>query len=103
MSLAVTGHENKLIKIFDTSSMKLIHQCIAHHDAVTSISMVDFKLFTGSHDGSLRVWDLRNMKLLNSVDAHQTKYDEGLHSFDIEGPLMATCGADSLINVFNIS
>lgn len=82
MTLAITGHENRQIKIFDINSMKLIHQCTSHKDAVTSLLVKDFHLISGSHDGMIRIWDLRNMKVINETRAHQTKYDEGLLSID---------------------
>lgn len=76
MPLAVCGHENKQVKLFDLNSskalsmqclVKLIKAAIAHTDAVTSLIARDFTLMTGGHDGSIRVWDIRKMQLLYEV------------------------------------
>jgi len=54
---------------------------IAHLDAVTSISVHSSGLYlaSGSHDQSLRFWDIASKKCLASLDPHQThrkKFDE---------------------------
>jgi striatin 1/3/4 len=52
---------------------------IAHTDAVCSISLQSHSPFfcSGSADGSVRYWDIRNYKCLSDLPIHRKKYDEG--------------------------
>lgn len=53
---------------------------VAHSDAVTGISLKNpssYEIFTCSHDGTVRVWDLRQQRCLADVSVYMKKYDEG--------------------------
>jgi striatin 1/3/4 len=78
---------------------------IGHTASVSSLSMdpSGIYLFSGSHDGSLRAWDVRNYKCLCEIPSHRRKYEESVNVVlkHPNLPLLATGGADSLIKVLN--
>ena len=89
-----------------------------HGDAVSclAISNTELQLISGSHDGSLKVWDLRKFSSSNSLSqddfkplyeiqaAHLKKYDEGVQSLSIHHsqPFIASGGSDSVVKVFEL-
>ncbi len=54
------------------------------NEAVSSLCFNSngLELITGSHDGSLKVWDIRKVSsvslLCTHIQAHQLKHDEGV-------------------------
>ena len=61
-NLVCTGHEDGSIKIYDFEADKVTQTIAqAHSDSVSSlaISNTGLELISGSHDGSIKVWDLR--------------------------------------------
>ena len=79
-----------------------------HEDGVSSLIYANsgLNLISSSHDGSVKVWDLRNWKLVGDLtSAHSKKFDEGAmclasHS---HAPFFASGGADCLINIFEFN
>ena len=60
--LICTGHEDGSIKIYDFEADKIIQNLAnVHSDSVSclAISNTELQLISGSHDGSIKVWDLR--------------------------------------------
>ena len=112
-SLLCCGHEDGSISVFDFSADKVIKRIEgAHKDAVSSlaISSTGLQMITGSHDGKLKVWNLRKVgttldddekdePLFTVEQAHSKKYDEGVQALSIHPtqPFVATGGADSII------
>ncbi|KAL9641897.1 hypothetical protein ABK040_000835 [Willaertia magna] len=106
----ISGCEDKKIKYFDINNGKLIHEMIAHKDAVTSIS-IDYSNGGGNglyfascgHDASLRIWDISTKHCVQELPAHmEKKYDEAIHyvTYHNSKSLLATAGADSIVKVF---
>ena len=74
------------------------------------------QLISGSHDGNIKVWDLRKlgsstssapedlMHLFEVQDAHQKKYDEGVQALAVHPsqPFIASGGSDSIVKVFEL-
>ena len=73
------------------------------------------QLISGSHDGSIKVWDIK--KISNSAtpqselvhlyevqDASEKKYDEGVQALAVHPsqPFVASGGSDSIVKVFEI-
>lgn len=63
-------------------------------------------MISGSHDGSIKMWDLRNYK--NSAEitkAHDKKYDEGVMCISSHNnvPFFASGGADCIINIYELN
>jgi striatin 1/3/4 len=123
MPLLVTAHEDKYIRIYDiTTGMSsvpyghvlnlltsLIGQCthamLAHLDGVTSLAIdaSGFSLASGSHDCSVRFWDLLGSRAcLQEVPAHREKAQEGVLdvAFHPSLPFVASAGADGVVKLF---
>lgn len=80
-------------------------------EGVTSIMFVNsgLNLISSSHDGSVRVYDIRgtsSSKIVSEMKkAHGRKFDEGAmclaaHS---HAPFFASGGADCIINIFELN
>ena len=69
-SLIISGHEDRQIRFFDLNSGKLVHQSVGHTDAVTGLSIHpnNTRFASVGHDGSLRVWDVRNYECLQEIE-----------------------------------
>ena len=80
---------------------------VAHTDSVSALTpgVKEYEFLSGSHDGSLRCWDIRIFKLLFDIPAHRKKFDEGLLSIKTfpNERLVLTCGADGLIKAFQFN
>ena len=95
-SLAITAHEDKHVRFFDTRSGDCAHSMVAHLDAVSTldISPNGLVVVTGGHDSSVRLWDLNTHACLQEFSAHRKKYDESLHSV-LFHPRMVTTDTNS--------
>lgn len=124
MPMLVTAHEDKQIRIFDivtgkqqlpSSSYLLTHvsplpgQCthsmLAHLDAVTSLSIdaAGFSLVSGSHDCSVRFWDILGSKsCVQEITSHREKATEGVLAVEFHPtlPIMASAGADGVVKLY---
>jgi len=103
-NLLITGHEDRHIKFFDANHNKMIKSITAHTDGVSALTTSgrEYEFISGSHDGSIRCWDIRIFKLLFDIPAHRKKYDDGCLSILSvkENNLIITSGADGLIKIF---
>ncbi|KAF4604036.1 hypothetical protein EYR40_001219 [Pleurotus pulmonarius] len=108
MSLLVTAHEDKFIRIFDYTTGDCIHSMTAHLDGVTSLSVdpAGFSLVSGSHDCSMRFWDLLGSReCLQEVTSHREKAREGVLDVEFHPslPFMASAGADGVVKLYATS
>lgn len=104
MPVTITAHNDRHIRFWDTNTGQLIHSMVAHLDAVTSLA-VDPKglyLLSGSHDNSIRLWNLDNKTCIQEITAHRKKFDESILdvAFHPSRGYIASGGADSLAKVF---
>ena len=77
----------------------------AHLDAVTSLSIdaAGFSLVSGSHDCSVRFWDLINTRTcIQETQSHREKAHEGVLDVEFHPtlPFMASAGADGVIKIY---
>jgi len=108
MALLVTAHEDKFIRVFDTATGQCTHSMLAHLDGVTSLSIdpSGFSLVSGSHDCSIRFWDLLGSRAcVHEIPAHREKAREGVLDveFHLTLPFMASAGADGVVKLYTSS
>lgn len=104
LSVTITAHEDRNIKFFDNKSGKVIHAMVAHLDAVTSLAVDPngIYLMSGSHDCSIRLWNLDSKTCVQEITAHRKKSDESIYdvAFHPSKAYIASAGADALAKVF---
>ncbi|TFK54848.1 WD40 repeat-like protein [Heliocybe sulcata] len=105
MPMLVTAHEDKHIRIFDITTGQCTHSMLAHLDAVTSLSIdtSGFSLVSGSHDCSVRFWDLLGSRsCVQEITVHREKAHEGVLDvqFHPSLPFMASAGADGVVKLY---
>ncbi|KZT03524.1 WD40 repeat-like protein [Laetiporus sulphureus 93-53] len=105
MPLLITGHEDKHIRIFDILTGQCTHSMLAHLDGVTSLSIdaAGFSLVSGSHDCSVRFWDILGSKAcVQEITSHREKAREGVLDVEFHPtlPIMASAGADGVVKLY---
>ncbi|CAB1338702.1 unnamed protein product, partial [Coregonus sp. 'balchen'] len=104
LPITITAEEDKHIKFFDNNTGKLIHSMVAHLEAVTSLAVDPNGLYlmSGSHDCSIRLWNLETKTCIQEFTAHRKKNDESIHdvAFHPSKAYIASAGADALAKVF---
>ncbi|KAM9411209.1 striatin-like isoform 2-T2 [Salvelinus alpinus] len=104
LPITITAEEDKHIKFYDNNTGKLIHSMVAHLDAVTSLAVDPNGLYlmSGSHDCSIRLWNLETKTCIQEFTAHRKKNDESIHdvAFHPSKAYIASAGADALAKVF---
>jgi len=102
--VTITAHEDRHIRFFDNNTGKLIHSMVAHLDAVTSLAVDPNGLYllSGSHDCSIRLWNLDSKTCVQEITSHRKKFEESIHdvAFHPSKPYIASAGADALAKVF---
>uniref|UniRef100_A0A1A8N4Z9 Striatin-3 n=1 Tax=Nothobranchius pienaari TaxID=704102 RepID=A0A1A8N4Z9_9TELE len=104
LPVTITAHEDRNIKFFDNKSGKVIHAMVAHLDAVTSLAVDPngIYLISGSHDCSLRLWNLDSKTCVQEITAHRKKSEEAIYdvTFHPSKAYIASAGADALARVY---
>ncbi|KAH0514044.1 Striatin-3 [Microtus ochrogaster] len=104
LPVTITAHEDRHIKFFDNKTGKMIHSMVAHLDAVTSLAVDPngIYLLSGSHDCSIRLWNLDSKTCVQEITAHRKKLDESIYdvAFHPSKAYIASAGADALAKVF---
>ncbi|XP_070499649.1 striatin-3 [Chironomus tepperi] len=105
MPIIITAHEDRWIRFYDVNDGTLLHAMVAHLDAVTSlaIDVHGLYLLSGSHDCSIRLWNIANKKTcVQEITAHRKKFEESILdvAFHPTKPFIASAGADAIAKVF---
>ncbi|XP_062934189.1 striatin isoform X2 [Cynocephalus volans] len=104
LPISITAHEDRHIKFYDNNTGKLIHSMVAHLEAVTSLAVDPNGLYlmSGSHDCSIRLWNLESKTCIQEFTAHRKKFEEAIHdvAFHPSKCYIASAGADALAKVF---
>ncbi|XP_062320358.1 striatin-like isoform X1 [Osmerus eperlanus] len=104
LPITITAQEDRHIKFFDNNTGKLTHSMVAHLDAVTSLAVDPNGLYlmSGSHDCSIRLWNLETKTCIQEFTAHRKKFEESIHdvAFHPSRCYIASAGADALAKVF---
>ncbi|XP_064600023.1 striatin-3-like isoform X2 [Liolophura sinensis] len=102
--VTITAHEDRHIRFFDNTTGQMIHSMVAHLNAVTSLAVDPNGLYllSGSHDSSIRLWNLDSKTCVQEITSHRKKFDESIHAvaFHPSKPYIASAGADALAKVF---
>ncbi|XP_042296438.1 striatin-4 isoform X2 [Sceloporus undulatus] len=102
--ITITAHDDRGIRFLDNRTGKAVHSMVAHLDAVTCLAADPNGVFlmSGSHDCSLRLWNLDNKTCTQEITAHRKKHEEAIHdvAFHPSKALIASAGADALAKVF---
>lgn len=104
LPITITAHEDRHIRFWDNTTGSLIHSMVAHLEPVTSLAIDTHGLYllSGSHDCSIRLWNLDNKTCVQEITAHRKKFDESIHdvAFHPSRAYIASAGADALAKVF---
>lgn len=102
--IVITAHDDRKIRFFDSNSGRMIHSMVAHLENVTCLAIDPQQtcLLSGSHDRSIRLWNLENKTCLQELTVHQKKDDESIHDvcFHPSKPYLASVGADSIAKIY---
>lgn len=92
---AISSPGDHLIRVWDLKERSNVHEFQGHSAPVTSVdfSQNGYYMATTSLDKSLRVWDLRKLKLLHQID-HDTPLSSV--TFDHSGKYLAAAAAESV-------
>ncbi|CAG0880479.1 unnamed protein product [Cyprideis torosa] len=104
LNILLTAHEDHQIRFWDISSGLLLYSMVAHLDAVTSLAIDPNALYlvSGSHDSSIRLWNLEDKTCVQEITSHRKKFDESILdvAFHPTKPYIASTGADGMAKVF---
>ncbi|KAM7541929.1 hypothetical protein Aperf_G00000015136 [Anoplocephala perfoliata] len=109
-SLAITGHEDRCIRFYDLNrqggdaNQSCVATVVTHLDAVTCLTVDphDLYVLTGSHDSSIRLWDLESRACVQEMTCHRMKNNESIHAVAMHPtmPFAASAGADAICKVY---
>jgi len=116
LPLVATAHEDNYIHVYDIRANACVLSLHAHRDSVTCLDIDPSGLtfVSGSHNGTVRFWDLMKMgeadssvptyqaKCFQEVQAHEVQSQEGVLAvaFHPSSPLVATSGADGTVRMY---
>uniref|UniRef100_A0A7N8XKT3 Striatin n=1 Tax=Mastacembelus armatus TaxID=205130 RepID=A0A7N8XKT3_9TELE len=104
LPITITAQEDRHIQFFDNNTGKLIHSMVAHLDSVTSLAVDPNGLYlmSGSHDCSIRLWNMETKTCIQEFTAHRKKFEESIHdvAFHPTKCYIGSAGADALAKVF---
>ncbi|XP_023809592.1 striatin [Oryzias latipes] len=104
LPISITAQEDRHIRFFDNNTGKLIHSMVAHLDSVTCLAVDPNGLYlmSGSHDCSIRLWNMETRTCIQEFTAHRKKFEESIHdvAFHPTKCYISSAGADALAKVF---
>ncbi|XP_056264956.1 striatin-like isoform X2 [Pseudoliparis swirei] len=104
LPITITAQEDRHIQFFDNNTGKLIHSMVAHLDSVTCLAVDPNGLYlmSGSHDCSVRLWNMESKTCIQEFTAHRKKSEESIHdvAFHPTRCYIGSAGADALAKVF---
>jgi striatin 1/3/4 len=104
LPIAITAHEDRQVRFFDTNTGDLVSSMVAHLDAVSSIAVDPNGLYliSGSHDSSVRFWSLDTKTCIQETTVHRKKFDESVYAvaFHPSKNHVASAGSDGVAKVY---
>ena len=61
LCIVFTGCGDGIVRAYDANSAILRKEFVGHEGSVNCLTAVDEKLFTGSSDGTMRVWSTKDI------------------------------------------
>ncbi|KAL3115423.1 hypothetical protein niasHT_020096 [Heterodera trifolii] len=105
MPVSIAAGEDRKIRFFDNNTGKLISAPMAHVEGVSTLAIDPNGLYmlSGSHDGSMRLWNAEKRVCLQEIAAHRKKFGAGVMAvaFHPSRQLIGSSGADSLAKVYS--
>jgi len=95
----ITGNEDKEIKFYDLRTGSYTDGIQGHQDGVSALDSNGNSLYSGCHEGNLRLWDIRKRECLFDLNTHRKKLDEGVKALSLRGKRLASAGADGLVKI----
>jgi len=105
LDLAVAGHADGRAQVFCASTGQATLTLEGHGAAVSALAADPrggFGVATGSHDGALRLFDIRTGGCLWTAHIHQRKFDEAVNCVVHSGDRLVTAGADANIVMLSL-
>ncbi|GMR58325.1 hypothetical protein PMAYCL1PPCAC_28520 [Pristionchus mayeri] len=104
MPITITGGDDRKIRYFDNANGSQLHCAVAHVEGISSLAIDSNGLYllSGSHDGSLRLWNMEKRVCLKEIPAHRKKHDSAVNTVAMHPsrPLIGSGGADALAKVY---
>lgn len=104
-NLVYSANEDKTVSLYDVRERRQTDFFCAHSDSVMSIDICfDKNLFvTAGADSSIRIWDLRNLRILDELKGHRKKNDDSIFEvrFDPMMKVIGSCGAEGALKIFH--
>uniref|UniRef100_A0A674N8U9 Striatin n=1 Tax=Takifugu rubripes TaxID=31033 RepID=A0A674N8U9_TAKRU len=104
LPVTITAQDDRNIRFFDNNTGHLIHSMVAHLDEVTCLAVDPNGLYlmSGSHDCSIRLWNMESRTCIQEFTAHRRKFHESIHdvAFHPTKCYVGSAGADALAKVF---
>ncbi|MDJ0599485.1 MAG: serine/threonine-protein kinase [Crocosphaera sp.] len=101
--IAVSGSEDKTVRVWNTQTQTLLHTVMGHSDGVRSVSISHDKQFiaSASADETIKLWDVETGELIRTLTAHQGS----LWSVEISpnGQTIASASSDKTIRLWNVA
>ncbi|KAJ7711411.1 WD40 repeat-like protein [Mycena olivaceomarginata] len=100
---AISGSDDRAIRIWDVSTGKQLQQLDGHNDGVNSVAFSSDGLhaISGSDDRAIRIWDVSTGKQLQQLDGH----NDGVNSvaFSSDGLHAISGSNDRTIRIWDVS
>ena len=97
----ISASDDLHVNIVDSETGKVILPLVGHKDFISSIDINFAKNIyaTGSHDGSIKLWDMKNLKCIQTLKLLETDliYDISISN---DGKYLI-CGSENYFNIFN--
>ncbi|KAF8381805.1 cash-1 [Pristionchus pacificus] len=104
MPITIMAGDDRKIRYFDNSNGAQLHCAVAHVEGISSLAIDSNGLYllSGSHDGSLRLWNMEKRICLKEIPAHRKKHDSAVNTVAMHPsrPLIGSGGADALAKVY---
>ena len=101
-ALIATGSQDRLIKIWDRQTLKLVATLKGHKRGIWSVefSPVDKCLVSASADRTIKIWSLSDFSCIRTFEGHTASVLRA--SFLSAGTQVLSCSADSVVKLWNV-